>query len=77
MIGFAVAAGLFVRPIRHQGGDTPEKTVINWLKKQTTPNIVVMHNAMYDLGWLLSREVQGRVIDTMVAAPLLNSAGTT
>ena len=47
-----------------------------WLKKQmATPNIEkVMHNALYDLGWLRAEgiEVQGRIIDTMVAAPLLN-----
>ena len=33
-----------------------------------------MHNAMYDLGWLrwAGIEVQGKIIDTMIAAPLLN-----
>jgi len=79
VIGFAVAAGDFVGyfPIRHEaGGNMPEKIVLNWLKKQlATPNIEkVMHNAMYDLGWLrwAGIEVQGKIIDTMVAAPLLN-----
>tara|TARA_R100001463_G_scaffold7869_8_gene24731 strand:- start:1169 stop:3043 length:1875 start_codon:yes stop_codon:yes gene_type:complete len=79
VIGFAVAAGDFVGyfPIRHEaGGNMPEKTVINWLKKQLeTPHIEkVMHNAMYDLGWLrwAGIEVQGKIIDTMIAAPLLN-----
>ena len=79
VIGFAVAAGDFVGyfPIRHEaGGNMPEKTVINWLKKQLeTPRIEkVMHNAMYDLGWLrwAGIEVQGKIIDTMIAAPLLN-----
>jgi len=79
VIGFAVAAGDFVGyfPIRHEaGGNMPEKTVINWLKKQLeTPHIdKVMHNAMYDLGWLrwAGIEVQGKIIDTMIAAPLLN-----
>ncbi len=79
VIGFAVAAGDFVGyfPIRHQGGgNMPEKTVVNWLKKQlATPHIEkIMHNAMYDLGWLrwAGIEVQGKIIDTMVAAPLLN-----
>ena len=42
VIGFAVAAGDFVGyfPIRHQGGgNMPEKTVVNWLKKQlATPH---------------------------------------
>ena len=54
----------------------PEKTVFNWLKKQlATPHIEkVMHNALYDLGWLrwAGIDVQGPVIDTMIAAPLLN-----
>ena len=79
VIGIAVAAGDFVGyfPIRHEGGgNMPEKTVFNWLKKQlATPHIEkVMHNALYDLGWLrwAGIEVQGPIIDTMIAAPLLN-----
>ena len=79
VIGYAVAAGDFVGyyPVRHDGGgNIPEKKVVTWLKKQlATPKIdKVMHNALYDLGWLrwAGIEVQGRVIDTMVAAPLLN-----
>jgi DNA polymerase I-like protein with 3'-5' exonuclease and polymerase domains len=54
----------------------PEKTVVNWLKKQmATPHIEkVMHNALYDLGWMrwAGIEVQGPIIDTMIAAPLIN-----
>ena len=79
IIGIAIAAGDFVGyfPIRHEGGgNMPEKTVFNWLKKQlATPHIEkVMHNALYDLGWLrwAGIDVQGPVIDTMIAAPLLN-----
>tara|TARA_A100001391_G_scaffold111361_2_gene74723 strand:+ start:4274 stop:6148 length:1875 start_codon:yes stop_codon:yes gene_type:complete len=79
VIGFAVAAGDFVGyfPIRHKGGgNMPEKVVLNWLKKQMdTPKIEkIMHNAMYDLGWLrwAGVEVKGKIIDTMIAAPLLN-----
>jgi DNA polymerase I-like protein with 3'-5' exonuclease and polymerase domains len=79
VIGIAVAAGDFVGyfPIRHEGGgNMPEKTVFNWLKKQlATPHIEkVMHNALYDLGWLrwAGIDVQGPIIDTMIAAPLLN-----
>ena len=64
-------------PVRHEGGgNISEKKVVNWLQKQlATPNIdKIMHNALYDLGWLrwAGIEVQGRVIDTMVAAPLLD-----
>ena len=79
VIGYAVAAGDFVGyfPVRHEGGgNLPEKTVVNWLKKQmATPNIEkVMHNALYDLGWMrwAGIEVQGPIIDTMIAAPLIN-----
>jgi len=79
VIGYAVAAGDFVGyfPVRHEGGgNLPEKTVVNWLKKQmATPNIEkVMHNALYDLGWMrwAGIEVQGPIVDTMIAAPLIN-----
>ena len=78
VIGYAVAAGDFVGyyPVRHEDGNLPEKSVVNWLKKQmATPNIEkVMHNAMYDLGWMrwAGIEVQGPIIDTMIAAPMLN-----
>ena len=78
VIGYAVAAGDFVGyyPVRHEDGNLPEKLVVNWLKKQmATPKIEkVMHNAMYDLGWMrwAGIEVQGPIIDTMIAAPLLN-----
>jgi len=79
VIGYAVAAGDFVGyfPVRHEGGgNMPEKTVVNWLKKQMATSHIekVMHNAMYDLGWMrwAGIEVQGKIIDTMIAAPLLN-----
>lgn len=79
IIGVAIAAGDFVGyyPIRHESGEKfSEKKVFNWLKKQLeTPDIEkIMHNAMYDLGWLrwAGIEVQGPIIDTMIAAPLLN-----
>ena len=34
----------------------------------------VFHNALYDLGWLRTEgiEVKGKIIDTMIAAPLLD-----
>jgi ribonuclease D len=40
-----------------------------------TPHIdKLMHNATYDAGWLRAEgvEVQGRIIDTMIAAPLVD-----
>ena len=49
---------------------------INSLKDQlATPHIPkIMHNATYDAGWLrwAGVEVQGTIIDTMIAAPLLD-----
>lgn len=79
VVGVAVAAGDFnaYYPINHQnGGNISENIVMKWLKKQmATPHIPkVFHNATYDLGWLKQAgvEVQGKIIDTMIAAPLLN-----
>ncbi len=78
VIGIAVAAGdsAWYFPIAHDTGNLPKSSVMAWMKKSmATPNIEkVMHNALYDLGWLRAEgiEVQGKIIDTMVAAPLLN-----
>tara|TARA_R100000234_G_scaffold44254_1_gene26333 strand:- start:746 stop:2641 length:1896 start_codon:yes stop_codon:yes gene_type:complete len=79
VVGIAVAAGDFVGyfPIRHENnGNIDPKIVFKWLQKQLdTPHInKIFHNATYDLGWLRHEgiEVKGRIIDTMVAAPLLN-----
>ena len=49
--------------------------VLRWLQDQLNHGMdVVFHNAQYDLGWLLSEgiEVKGRILDTMIAAPLLD-----
>lgn len=52
------------------------KLTLRWLRKQMdTPDIPkIMHNAPYDLGWLIAEgvEVKGRIIDTMIAAPLID-----
>jgi ribonuclease D len=34
----------------------------------------IMHNAMYDLGWLWAEgiEVKGRIVDTMIVAALID-----
>jgi DNA polymerase I-like protein with 3'-5' exonuclease and polymerase domains len=49
---------------------------MKWLAAQlATPDIPkIMHNATYDSGWLrwAGVKIQGTIIDTMVAAPLLN-----
>jgi DNA polymerase I-like protein with 3'-5' exonuclease and polymerase domains len=79
IVGIAVAAGDYAGyfPIRHQNGHNLDpKMTLRWFKKQMdTPRIdKIMHNATYDAGWLYAEgiEVQGRIIDTMVAAPLID-----
>ena len=79
IVGIAVAAGDYAGyfPIRHQNGHNLDpKITLRWFKKQmSTPRIdKIMHNATYDAGWLYAEgiEVQGRIIDTMVAAPLID-----
>jgi len=78
IIGIAVAAGdsAWYLPVKHDAGNLPRSSVMAWMKKMmATPHIEkIMHNALYDLGWLRAEgiEVQGKIIDTMVAAPLLN-----
>jgi len=79
IVGIAVAAGdqAWYFPIRHANGHNLDpKMTLRWFKKQmATPHIdKLMHNATYDAGWLRAEggEVQGRIIDTMIAAPLID-----
>jgi len=79
VVGIAVAAGdqAWYFPIRHENGHNLDpKMTFRWLSKQlATPHIdKIMHNATYDAGWLRAEgvEVQGRIIDTMIAAPLID-----
>lgn len=79
IVGIAIAAGDFSGyfPIRHRAGPNMDpKLTLRWLRKQMdTPDIPkIMHNAPYDLGWLIAEgvEVKGRIIDTMIAAPLID-----
>jgi DNA polymerase I-like protein with 3'-5' exonuclease and polymerase domains len=79
VVGIAVAAGDYQGyfPIRHENGHNLDPGItMRWLKKQmATPDIPkIMHNATYDAGWLHAEgvDVQGRIIDTMVAAPLVD-----
>jgi DNA polymerase I-like protein with 3'-5' exonuclease and polymerase domains len=79
VVGIAIAAGdqAWYFPIRHQNGHNLDpKMTLRWLSKQlATPHIdKIMHNATYDAGWLRAEgvEVQGRIIDTMIAAPLID-----
>lgn len=78
IVGYAVAvegwAGYF--PIAHGGGGNLDKRLVNrWIADTLAgPADKVMHNAAYDLGWLRAEgfQVNGRIIDTMIAAPLLD-----
>tara|TARA_R100001443_G_scaffold114706_1_gene131076 strand:- start:8260 stop:10188 length:1929 start_codon:yes stop_codon:yes gene_type:complete len=78
LIGIAVAAPGWKAylPIGHEGGGNMAKSLVTgWLQDQLDHGMsVVFHNAQYDLGWLLSEgiEVKGAILDTMVAAPLLD-----
>ena len=78
IVGYAVAvdgwAGYL--PINHFGGGNLDKRLVErWMKKVcATPADKVFHNAQYDVGWLKAHgiEVNGRIIDTMVVANLLD-----
>ena len=78
LIGISVAASEWSAylPIAHEGGGNMAKDlVLRWLQDQLDHGMsVVFHNAQYDLGWLLSEgvEVKGKILDTMVAAPLVD-----
>jgi len=80
VVGIAVAvdgwSGYY--PIAHEGGgNLDRKQVLRWFKAQMDANPdakKLFHNAMYDLGWLRTVDINitDNVIDTMVAAPLIN-----
>ena len=78
IVGYAVAvdgwSGYF--PVAHGGGGNLDRGLVErWIRKVlATPADKIMHNAAYDAGWLLSSgfSISGRIIDTMVAAPLLD-----
>jgi DNA polymerase I-like protein with 3'-5' exonuclease and polymerase domains len=78
LVGIAVAVSDWSAylPIAHAGGGNMAKSaILGWLQDQLNHGQpVVFHNAQYDLGWLLSEgvEVRGNILDTMVAAPLLD-----
>lgn len=79
VVGIAVAAGdeTWYFPIAHANGpNLDRKVVLRWFQKQmaTPRQRKIMHNAQYDLGWLLAEgiEVQGEVVDTMVVAAIVD-----
>jgi DNA polymerase I-like protein with 3'-5' exonuclease and polymerase domains len=78
VIGFAVAVegwqGYF--PFAHfGGGNLIKEQVIKYMKSVCSlPAVKIFHNAQYDVGWLraMGIEVQGEIIDTMVAGALID-----
>jgi DNA polymerase I-like protein with 3'-5' exonuclease and polymerase domains len=79
VVGVAVAAGddAWYFPFAHKNGSNLDrKVVLRWLQKQVENprQRKIMHNAQYDLGWLLAEgvEVQGEVVDTMVVAAIVD-----
>jgi DNA polymerase I-like protein with 3'-5' exonuclease and polymerase domains len=78
IVGYAIAvdgwAGYF--PVAHAGGGNLDRRIVErWIRDVlATPADKICHNAAYDIGWLRASgfEVHGRIIDTMIAAPLLD-----
>jgi len=78
IIGIAVAVkdNQWYFPLRHEiGPNFDPKRTFEWLKDVVSVDRnYVFHNAPYDVGWLLAENitVKGKLIDTMVIAPLLD-----
>ena len=78
IVGYAFAVdgwrGYF--PVAHQGGGNLDRGIVErWVKKTLAlPCDKIMHNAAYDTGWLRAQgfEVNGRIIDTMLAAAVVD-----
>ena len=78
IIGVAIAVdgwqGYF--PLHHQGGGNFDEKIFKrqFKKILELPCDKIFHNAPYDVGWLKQwgLEVKGRIIDTMIAAPLID-----
>jgi DNA polymerase I-like protein with 3'-5' exonuclease and polymerase domains len=78
IVGYAVAVegwrGYF--PVAHEGGGNLDRGIVERFIRRVLelPSPKIMHNAAYDLGWLLASgfNVRGRIIDTMVAAACID-----
>ena len=78
VVGYAIAVegwcGYF--PVAHEGGGNLDKGAVErWVGRVLELECPkVMHNAAYDLGWLLACgfKVNGTIIDTMIAAACLD-----
>ena len=78
IVGYAVATSQWSGyvPVNHFGGGNLDKRIVEkWMQSVlSTPSKKIIHYAQYDLGWLLASwyKVNGRVIDTMITASLLD-----
>tara|TARA_R110000751_G_scaffold48500_6_gene107931 strand:- start:29 stop:1954 length:1926 start_codon:yes stop_codon:yes gene_type:complete len=79
VVGFAVAYEGFnaYLPIAHEGGGNLDRGIVmRWFQKEIAnhPSDKIFFNAAYDVGWLkrLGIDLKGKMIDAMLAAPLLN-----
>ena len=79
VVGIAIAYDGFnsYLPFGHEGGGNLDKGhVKKWFTREIAkhPADKIFHNASYDVGWLrrLGIKVEGRLIDTMLAAPLVD-----
>ena len=77
-IAIAVEGESWYFPIRHGNGPNLDaKRILRWMQEHVCSNPrcdYIFHNAIYDVGWLQAEgvEIAGRIVDTMVAAPLLD-----
>ncbi len=78
IVGIAVAVEGWSAyyPIAHEGGGNLDNNkVMSWIKEVcSAPNTKIFHNAMYDVCWLRAAgiKINGKIIDTMVMASLLD-----
>lgn len=78
IVGYAIAVdgwrGYY--PVAHEGGGNLDRGIVERFIRRVLdlPCPKIMHNAAYDLGWLLATgfNVRGRIIDTMVAAACID-----
>lgn len=78
IVGYAIAVegwrGYY--PVAHEGGGNLDRGIVERFIRRVLdlPCPKVMHNAAYDLGWLLASgfNVRGQIIDTMVAAACID-----
>ena len=76
-VAIAVEGWCGYYPIAHENGGNMDKgLVVSWLKNifSRSDKTFIFHNAMYDVCWLrqMGIEIKGKVVDTMVAASLVD-----